>query len=121
MVYLYLTISILLNSTANILLKFGANQGISFSGTNIFSLLRSNMFTFLGLTMFGLSAVSYFLTLRSVPLNIAYPVIIIFNLLLTNIAAHIYFNEKVNSLQILGYGFLLVGITFIFYFGHRSS
>lgn len=121
MIYLYLILSFSLNASANILLKIGAKNGFRYEGLGIFDILKSNMFVIFGLSIFGLSAITYFLTLRQMPVSVAYPILVGMSFLLTNFIAYLYLNEKIYLGQMLGYVLLIAGIVIVFYFGYKQS
>lgn len=120
MIYIYWLISILLNASANIFLKLGARHGFfSPHGINLFLFIKENMLLLTGVSLFALSTVSYFLTLRALPVSIVYPVIIGMSFVLTNGMAYFLLNEKINGLQVIGYIFIIVGVATVFSLGTK--
>ncbi len=115
MATIYLIAAFLLNGTANILLKIGSKKGIVFDGVSLQTITANYLFI-LGLICFALNALFYFLALKALPLTVAYPVMIGMSLIIINAFALIYLNESINFMQMIGYGLLVIGVGFIFYF-----
>lgn len=116
--FFFLIIALILNATANILLKVGASNGIKLGGGVVDS-FRANMVPVIGLGLFALNVVFYFLALRGIPLSTAYPIMTIMSFVIINTAAYFYLNEHINGWQLVGYGFLIVGLIFVFYFSEK--
>jgi len=117
---IFLAIAFTLNATANVLLKIGASSGFHMDGS-ILQVLRDNYVPILGLILFALNVVFYFLALRSIPLSIAYPIMTIMSFLIINGVAYFYLNENINAGQLVGYGFLVIGLFCIFYFSDKIT
>ncbi len=115
MYILFLIIAFILNGTANVLLKAGAQKGIVFNGFSL-SIITSNYLFIIGLFCFALNALFYFLALRSMPISVAYPIMVGASFLIINSFALLQFGEKISPLQIVGYGFLIIGIIMILSF-----
>jgi multidrug transporter EmrE-like cation transporter len=120
MIYIYWIVSILLNASANIFFKLSATKGFTYMhGYNIISFVRDNLQLFFGVSFFALSTVSYFLTLRSLPVSTVYPVIVGMSFLLTNMIAYYYLHEKIVGPQVVGYICIVIGVAIVFYWGSR--
>lgn len=116
---IYLTVAFLLNSIANILLKFAAKQGLVLSGFSV-KTIADNIPLLLGFTFFAMNVIFYFLALRSVPVSVAYPVMVVMSLTIISTFSFVYFHEHINITQMVGYGFLLLGLVLIFFFSSNT-
>ena len=117
---IFLALAFTFNAAANVLLKIGAQHGFQTHG-NLLEMLRGNSASIAGLLLFALNVVFYFLALRSVPLSVAYPIMTIMSFIIINSVAYFYLNENINSGQLAGYGFLVVGLFCIFYFSDKMT
>jgi multidrug transporter EmrE-like cation transporter len=116
MPYVFLAIAFTLNATANILLKIGALKGISYQGLSFGQILSNNAVAIIGLFFFALNAVFYFMALRSVPISVAYPVMVVMSLLLINGYAIFALKEQVSFTQLIGYALIIAGVVLVFMF-----
>ncbi|MBW4474815.1 MAG: small multidrug resistance protein [Stenomitos rutilans HA7619-LM2] len=98
---LLILVTVGLNTLAQALLKLGSGQ----------SLL--NLYLFGGILIYGLSTVIYVLVLGKLNLSLAYPVVIGLTVLFTTITGSLLLGEKVESVQWLGVGLMLSGISAI--------
>lgn len=114
MPYLFLLLAFTLNASANILLKIGALKGVAYQGLTIGQIISHNVYTLIGLLFFALNALFYFLALRSVPLSVAYPAMVVMSLLLINGYAIFALHEQVGVLQVVGYALIIAGIVMVF-------
>jgi multidrug transporter EmrE-like cation transporter len=80
-------------------------------------LVRENAILITGLAAFASAAVFYFLALRSIPLTIAYPTMVVASFLIVNCYALLYLNEQITPLQMSGYALIIVGLLVIYSFG----
>jgi multidrug transporter EmrE-like cation transporter len=115
----YFILTFILNASANILLKLGAKKGLQYHGLNFPELLDQNYLVLLGLGSFALSAFFYFLSLRSLSISIAYPLMVGSSFVLINIYAVLFLGESINWQQLFGFACLLLGMVIIFYFSHQ--
>lgn len=90
-----------LNGIAQTLLKMGSGQS------------PLNVYLFGGILTYGLSTIFYILVLGKMNLSIAYPVVIGLTIVATTFSGAIIFKEQVTSLQWLGIGLMLSGISAI--------
>lgn len=120
MLYLYIILSFGMNATANILLKLGSTKGVVYQQLGIIEIIKQNWILLSGLVLFGLSAVTYFLTLKALPVTVAYPTMVILSFLTVNIIAYFYLHEKINMIQFIGYIFMIIGLVLVFYFRTKS-
>lgn len=120
MIYIYWAVSILLNASANIFFKVSAQDGFTpLNGLHVFSFIKDNIVLLTGVSLFALSTVSYFLTLRALPVSVVYPVIVGMSFVLTNSIAYFYLHEKIYGLQVIGYLFIIVGVSIVFSFSAK--
>jgi multidrug transporter EmrE-like cation transporter len=116
MAIFYLIIAFILNSAGNIFFKIASNRGFVFHGP-LLDILSGNYLLIVGFVLYAINALFYALALRSFPLSIAYPVMIVMSLLIITSISVIFLNEHINTLQMVGYGLLIISIIIIFYFG----
>lgn len=120
MIYIYWVISILLNAFANIFFKVSAQHGfVPLEGLHPLLFLKENIILVIGVSLFAMSTVSYFLTLRSLPVSVVYPVIVGMSFVITNLIAYYYLNERIIGLQIVGYVFIVLGVIIVFSLGAK--
>ena len=112
---LYIICAFIFNATANILLKLGAAKGFVFHGISL-STITDNAFFLLGFIFFGLNALLYFMALSTLPLSLAYPVMVGMSLIIINTFAYIYLGEHITIMQMVGYSLLILGIVLIYSF-----
>jgi len=112
MAYLYLASALLLNAIANILLKVGASRQMSTEGS-LFAILASYWPVGLGIVLFALNVVLYFLALRSLPISLAYPVMVVGGFLLINSYAVFFLKEEISTTQIVGYLCIVAGVLLV--------
>jgi small multidrug resistance pump len=98
---LLILVSVGLNTLAQTLLKLGAGQ----------SLL--NLYLFGGIVAYGISTILYVLILGKLNLSLAYPVVIGLTILFTTLASSLLLGEKVLTVQWLGIGLMISGISAI--------
>ena len=90
-----------LNTLAQVLLKLGSGQN------------PLNLYLFGGILAYGLSTVFYVASLGKLNLSVAYPVVIGLTVLSTTITGAFLLGEKVPTIQWLGIGLMLSGISVI--------
>ena len=90
-----------LNTLAQLLLKLGAVQ--TFLNTNLLG----------GVVVYGLSTVVYILVLGKLNLSTIYPVVIGLTVFSVTVTGAFLLNEKVTSIQWVGLGLMLSGISTI--------
>ena len=113
--FIYLVIAFLLNSFANVLLKMSASTGIVLNSYSPLVLIRENIFFLSGLAIFALNVIFYALALRSLPLSLAYPVMVVGSFMLVSTFSFFYFRETITLLQIIGYIAILGGIALVMF------
>jgi multidrug transporter EmrE-like cation transporter len=90
-----------LNTLAQFLLKLGSGQNVV------------NPYLLGGVVVYGLSTIVYVLVLGKLNLSVAYPVVIGLTVFSTTIAGAIFLRENVATVQWLGIGLMLSGISAI--------
>ncbi|MEN9649278.1 MAG: hypothetical protein RL094_245 [Candidatus Parcubacteria bacterium] len=117
---IYLIVAFILNGTANVLLKLGAKKGLVLHGFSL-QTISANALFLLGFICFGLNALFYFLALRTLPITVAYPIMVGMSLLIINTFAYVSLGETITTMQMVGYALLIVAITMIFYFAPHTN
>ena len=118
MALLYITIAFILNAAGNILFKVAANRGIVFHGSLI-NLFSKNYILIFGFVLYAINALFYALALKSLPLSIAYPIMVVMSLLIITIFSISFLHENINTIQIIGYLLLVLSVFLIFYFSNK--
>jgi multidrug transporter EmrE-like cation transporter len=113
---LYLIIAFVLNSAGSVMFKVAANRGGFILQGSFFSILSQNYPFILGCFLFAANAVFFVLALRTLPLSIANPVMLIMSFIIVATVSVLLLHERINSLQIIGYALLIFGVVIIFYF-----
>lgn len=109
----YLIIAFLLNGAANIFLKVGAMSSGKIFPFRFPETLIENRYFFLGLVLFALNVFFYGASLKSLPLSVAYPVMVGASFLLVNGYASLWLNEKMTPMQMVGYVCIVAGILLV--------
>lgn len=91
--------SVFLNTAGQSLLKLGAGQN------------PLNIYLFSGLFAYGISTIFYVTVLGKINLSIVYPVVIGLTIISTTCAGAFLLKEQVSTLQWLGIGLILSGIS----------
>lgn len=112
MAYVFLALAFTLNALGNILLKVGATRGLTLSGPFL-SLITANWQLILGLVLFASNVVFYMLALKSLPISVAYPVMVLMGFILINAYALTALHETLAPLQIFGYILMIAGLMFV--------
>jgi len=112
MVYVFLIGALVLNATANILLKTAAVVPAP-SELSLWSLISTYRVGILGLVLFCLNVGLYFLALKSLPLSVAYPVMVGGGFLIVGMYAWFMLNEHITAPLIIGYILIFVGVLLI--------
>lgn len=113
MPYFLLFCAFVLNSTANLLLKLGSQKGFDFADFSLGVLISHNWQFVVGCVLFVANVPFYFLSLKFLPLAVAYPVMVIMSFILVNILAYIFLKETINFSQYIGYGLLIIGLLMV--------
>lgn len=98
---LLILVTVVLNTVAQLLLKLGAGQ------TSL------SLYLLGGVGAYGLSTVVYVLVLGKLNLSVAYPVVIGLTVLSTTMMGAMVLREEVATVQWLGIGLMLSGISAI--------
>lgn len=113
MAYFFLFGAFVLNSLANLLLKLGAQKGFVLTSFRPLFLLTNNWQFILGCLFFIANVPLYFLSLKYLPLSVAYPIMVIMSFILVNILAVVFLHEVVNLVQFCGYVLLIGGLLLV--------
>lgn len=113
MPYFLLFCAFVLNSTANLLLKLGSKRGFDLADISPNVLVYHNWQFIMGCLLFLLNVPFYFLALKSLPLSVAYPAMVIMSFILVNFLAYFFLKETVNLYQFVGYVFLIGGLLMV--------
>jgi len=98
---LLVLVTVALNTLAQALLKLGSGQN------------PVNPYLLSGILSYGLSTIFYIVVLGKFNLSVAYPVIIGLTVLSTTVTGAYFLGEKVATVQWLGIGLMLSGISAI--------
>ena len=104
MFYLYLMIAILGEVAGTYFLKMSVG----------FSKLQPTLFT---LVLYGVCFYFLSLSLKQIPLNIAYATWSGIGLILTTVISVLFFKEAINLASFVGIGFIIVGVVVLNVFG----
>jgi multidrug transporter EmrE-like cation transporter len=113
MPYLLLIMAFAVNGLATVFLKLNALRGAGFSGGVSIETITGNAYLFSALALFGTNIILYYLALRSVPLAIAYPIMVTGTFLVVGLASLLIFHEHISGPQVAGYLLVLTGITLV--------
>ncbi len=105
MSYVFLVLALILNAVANISIKKAALS----LDTGISGVL-SNPFVYLGVVMFALNLLLYYLALRTLPISVAYPIMVGAGFLLISVYASMFLHESISSFHIIGYVLIVIGL-----------
>lgn len=108
MPYIYLTLAFTLNAFANVLLKIGSSHLVTAGPAG--SLLLANWRLLAGLALFVCNAVFYALALRTLPISIAYPIMVVMSFIIINGFALTMLGEYITLTQIVGYAVIIAGL-----------
>ncbi len=111
--WVFLILAFGFNSVANVLLKLGSRQGLVLSNLSFSNLILANWQVWLGCLLFAANVPFYFLALRSMPISIAYPIMVVMSFLIINLYAVLFLGEHLVGWQILGYFCLIVGLLLV--------
>ena len=112
---IYLIIAFILNSAGSVTFKMAANHGIVVNGSILHILTRNYLFL-LGCLFFAVNAVFFMLALRTMPLSVANPIMLVMSFVIVAVASFFLFSEKLDFLQLSGYALMILGVILIFYF-----
>lgn len=111
--YLFLALALALNATANVLLKSGAAQLGTVGGPGLAGRLIGNHQLLAGLALFALNVVFYLAALTRLDLSVAYPIMVAGGIVIVVAASVLHLREVVTIPQLVGLGFLLLGIVLV--------
>ena len=106
-----LILALTLNAIANILIKSGMMRPDVQGG--LLETLKAKWLSIpviSGVICFGLALAAYSITLKNMPLSIAYPIMTTGGLLIIGLVSYFYFKETITLIQMLGFLLLMIGI-----------
>ena len=112
MAYFFLVLAFIFNGTANVLLKIGAEKGLV-RDSSIYVFFAQNWQILCGLLLFAVNVIFYFLALRSLPLSVAYPVMVAMSFLIVNGYSSLYLHEPITLFQYVGYVLIVIGLSLV--------
>ncbi len=113
MSYLYLIAAFVLNASANIFLKLGAERGFDFSSFSPLTLLSRHQYFLIGCLLFVCNVPLYFLSLKTLPLSFAYPIMVVMSFVLVSLYATLVLKEPISTLSIIGYILMFTGLLLV--------
>lgn len=113
MPYLYIALAFSFNAVANIFLKLGSRSGFNLSSFSPIDLVSHNWQFILGCLLFVANVPFYFLALRSLPISVAYPVMVVMSFVIINAYAFTFLKEEIVFAQVVGYVFLVIGLILV--------
>lgn len=113
MQYALLGAAFILNAVANIFLKQGAEKGIVLTTLHPYALVLQHWEFLLGILCFGLNALLYFFALRTIPLSVAYPVMVGMSFAIIGSYAIFILGETVTVHDVLGYLLIFAGVLLV--------
>ncbi len=118
MPYLYLCFAFVLNGVANILLKNGSKSSLVWDAT-FKEIIFNNWQTLLGLIIFASNIIFYYLALKSLPLSIAYPIMVAASFIIVNLYSYLVIKETIVMTQLIGYLFIILGVILVLFFAKQ--
>ena len=106
--YIWLAIAFCANGAANVLLKM-AGKSLD-PAEPLLPQALTNLALLAGLATFGLNVIFYLLALRSLPLSVAYPVMVGATFLIVSTASVFFLKEQITVVQYLGFAFIIAGL-----------
>jgi multidrug transporter EmrE-like cation transporter len=116
MAILFLIIAFVVNAFASVLLKLNTVKGAGFKNLVSLETITGNLYLWFALLLFAANVGFYYLALRSIPLSVAYPVMVVGTFLIVSTSSLLIFKESLNGVQIVGYVLVILGITLVSYF-----
>ncbi len=114
MPYALLLAAVAVNALANVLLKMASAKGVSWSlEGGVFALAAKNGLLIVALLVFAANVLLYFAALRSLPLSVAYPIMVAGTFVLVNGASALMLRESVAPMQLVGYLLIVAGVALV--------
>ena len=111
MAYLVLCLSMISNAGASMLVKVGMGQLPADEGR--FRAVACNPCLWLGVILYGVAFITYALSLRLFPLNLAHPVLTAGAIAVVAAGSVVFFGEALPLSAILGLILIILGVTLI--------
>lgn len=105
--YLLVVLSILLNALSSFFFKKGVSDG-----NNFYDYLNVNLFY--GLSILSFSFILYYLSLSKININIVYPTITAFSVILITLMSYFFFNEALTTKHIIAIVIILFGVILMY-------
>ena len=112
---IYLIIAFILNSAGSVTFKLAADHGVVMRGS-LWSIISQNYLILVGCFLFALNAIFFFFALRTLPLSIANPVMLVMSFIIVASVSVLFLDEKIDALQLIVYALLILCVVVIFYF-----
>jgi multidrug transporter EmrE-like cation transporter len=112
---IYLIIAFILNSAGSVIFKLAANRGVLLQGPFL-TILSHNYLIIVGCFLFAINAIFFVLALRTLPLSVANPAMLVMSFIIVGIVSTSLLHEHINTFQLIGYALLILGVIVIFCF-----
>jgi multidrug transporter EmrE-like cation transporter len=113
MAYFALAAAFICNGIANVLLKLGARGETGFDFKHPVALFAAHWQIAAGCLFFAVNIVFYYLALRTTPVSVAYPVMVVMSFVIINSYAFFVLGENIAPLQVLGYAAIIAGLLLV--------
>jgi multidrug transporter EmrE-like cation transporter len=113
MAYFYLILAFSLNAAGNVLIKLGSVEGLDLSSKMPIAIIINNWQLVAGCFVFAGNIFFYFLALRTLPLAVAYPVMVGMTFLIVTVASLMLFREHITALQYFGFAAIVLGLVLV--------
>ncbi|HWB33729.1 MAG TPA: hypothetical protein VG753_00175 [Candidatus Paceibacterota bacterium] len=120
MPYIYLFLAFVINALASILLKVDAASAPLSLDRGVGALILEHKLLIAGLAAFGINVILYWLALKSLPLTVAYPVMVGGSFVIVLGYAALALHEGVSIWQLAGYVLIFTGILLVLLKGSQA-
>lgn len=114
--WVLLVIAFICNSFANVLLKIWAEDWIVLT-KNIFKLINGNKFLIWWALLFAMNLIVYVLALKTIPISVAYPIMIGMSLTIITTIWFFFLHEHISYVHIIAYILVFLWIFLLVYAG----
>jgi small multidrug resistance pump len=111
--YFYITLAFLMNGAATILLNLAAKLQVNIPAFFEGKWSLGHLYAILAVFLFGGNLLCYLFALRTLPLSLAYPIMVSMSFLLVASWAFVEGHEAIGWLQMLGYLGIVGGIVLV--------
>jgi multidrug transporter EmrE-like cation transporter len=108
--WIVLITAIILNALANVLIKAGM---IGSKEEGLINMLKNRWLSLpiiSGILCFALALIAYSYVLSKMNLSVAYPIMTSAGFILIGFISWLFFKETITFVQLIGFGFLIIGI-----------